>query len=65
MVIKILFLGFHNLLVMKMKFLIEEAGVYESKEEATKGEQVLQRIEEVISAHLKQIVCYSCFLELF
>lgn len=57
MVMKILFLGFHNLMVMKMKFLVEEAGVYESKEEATKGEEVLQRIEQVIIAHLKQIMC--------
>ncbi|XP_034210391.1 nuclear poly(A) polymerase 4-like isoform X2 [Prunus dulcis] len=37
------------------KFLIEEAGVYESKEEATKGEQVLQRIEQIVKDWVKQL----------
>ncbi|KAL6285584.1 hypothetical protein ACE6H2_009974 [Prunus campanulata] len=37
------------------KFLVEEAGVYESKEEATKGEEVLQRIEQIVKDWVKQL----------
>ncbi|KAH0982507.1 hypothetical protein GBA52_009684 [Prunus armeniaca] len=46
------------------KFLIEEAGVYESKEEATKGEQVLQRIEEIVKDWVKQLTSSRGYTEL-
>ncbi|CAB4303008.1 unnamed protein product [Prunus armeniaca] len=46
------------------KFLIEEAGVHESKEEATKGEQVLQRIEQIVKDWVKQLTSSRGYTEL-
>ncbi|PQQ05856.1 nuclear poly(A) polymerase 4-like isoform X2 [Prunus yedoensis var. nudiflora] len=37
------------------KFLVKEAGVYESIEEATKREEVLQRIEQIVKDWVKQL----------
>lgn len=48
----ILFLG----LCVFLKFLTE-AGIYETTEEATKKEEVLQRIGQVMTDDFKQTMC--------